>query len=74
VILKDVLDHSLAEVAEILDTSIPSIKGALHRGRASLRRLADQFGESAPAPIDPAQTGLIENYVGHFVVRNYFHR
>ena len=40
VILKDVLSYRLEEISEILDVSVPSIKGALHRGRASLRRQA----------------------------------
>ncbi len=39
VILMDVLGHSLVEIAEILDTSVPAIKGAFNRGRASLRKL-----------------------------------
>src|SRR5882724_11766635 len=32
VILKDVLEHSLTEIAEVLDTSVASIKGSVHRG------------------------------------------
>src|SRR4030095_1822555 len=34
VILKDVLEHSLEEIAAMLELSIPAIKAALHRGRA----------------------------------------
>jgi RNA polymerase sigma-70 factor (ECF subfamily) len=37
VILKDVLEHSLEEIAELLELSIPAVKAALHRGRAGLR-------------------------------------
>jgi RNA polymerase sigma-70 factor (ECF subfamily) len=36
VILKDVLDHSLEEIAQALDLSVPAVKAALHRGRARL--------------------------------------
>src|SRR4051812_14902478 len=41
VILKDVLDHSLEEIAAELDLSVPAVKAALHRGRALLRQLSD---------------------------------
>ena len=40
VILKDVLEHSLEEIAAMLDLSIPAIKASLHRGRARLRELS----------------------------------
>jgi len=40
VILKDVLDHSLDEIATELDLSVPAVKAALHRGRAALQRPA----------------------------------
>ncbi|MDQ0572330.1 RNA polymerase sigma factor (sigma-70 family) [Variovorax paradoxus] len=46
VILKDVLDHSLDEIAGELDLSVPAVKAALHRGRAQLRQLSS---EAAPA-------------------------
>jgi len=36
VILKDVLDHTLDEIAAELDLSVPAVKAALHRGRAAL--------------------------------------
>lgn len=40
VILKDVLDHSLDEIADELSLSLPAVKAALHRGRAALQQLA----------------------------------
>lgn len=46
VILKDVLDHSLEEIASELELSVPAVKAALHRGRMLLRRLS----EAAPPP------------------------
>lgn len=39
VILKDVLDHTLNEIAEELGLSVPAVKAALHRGRETLQRL-----------------------------------
>ena len=47
VILKDVLDHSIDEIAVELNLSVPAVKAALHRGRAALQRLTDA---SPPAP------------------------
>jgi hypothetical protein len=48
VILKDVLDHSLEEMAALLGQSVPAIKAALHRGRARLRALSDMVGPPLP--------------------------
>ena len=70
VILKDVLGHSLAEIAEILDASVSSIKGALNRGRASLRKLGQVAGERAPA-LDRSEANLLEGYVKHFAARDF---
>src|SRR5882757_645543 len=33
VILMDVLGHSLEEISEVLDATVPAIKASLHRGR-----------------------------------------
>jgi RNA polymerase sigma-70 factor (ECF subfamily) len=41
VILKDVLGHSLEEIAVLLEQSLPAVKAALHRGRVRLRALGD---------------------------------
>jgi RNA polymerase sigma-70 factor (ECF subfamily) len=47
VILKDVLDHSLDEIAEQLQLSVPAVKAALHRGRAVL---AERTQSASPLP------------------------
>src|SRR6266446_723223 len=39
VILKDVLGHSLDEIATTLGMTVPAVKAALHRGRSRLREL-----------------------------------
>ncbi len=51
VVLKDVLGHSLEEVAEIADCSFPAAKSALQRGRQSLRDLAADGGDIARLPL-----------------------
>ena len=48
VILKDVLDHSLDEIASELELSVPAVKAALHRGRALLRQLPEAAPSSSP--------------------------
>jgi RNA polymerase sigma factor (sigma-70 family) len=40
VILKDVLGHSVAEIADLLRLSVPAVSAALHRGRVRLHELA----------------------------------
>ncbi|HEY5809192.1 MAG TPA: RNA polymerase sigma factor, partial [Povalibacter sp.] len=42
VILKDVLDHSLEEIAGLLGLSLTATKAALHRGRTRLTQLATE--------------------------------
>jgi len=54
VILKDVLEHSLEEIAAMLDLSIPAIKAALHRGRARLRELRTATEPKSPRASSPA--------------------
>jgi len=51
VVLKDVLGHSLEEVAEIADCSVAAAKSALQRGRQTLRRLAKDGGDAARLPL-----------------------
>lgn len=42
VILKDVLGHSLDEIAALLELGLPAVKAALHRGRERLHAAADE--------------------------------
>src|SRR5436853_4828093 len=44
VILKDVLDESLMEIAALLDLTVDAVKGHLARGRARLREINAQAG------------------------------
>jgi RNA polymerase sigma factor (sigma-70 family) len=41
VILKDVLEHSIDEIAAELNLSVPAVKAALHRGRAALQQVTE---------------------------------
>jgi RNA polymerase sigma factor (sigma-70 family) len=71
VILKDVLGYSLEEISDILDTSVPAIKGALHRGRISLRRLATSADAVVAPALDAESTALLGRYVGLFNARDF---
>jgi RNA polymerase sigma factor (sigma-70 family) len=59
VILKDVLDHSLDEIAAQLDLSVAAVKSALHRGRAVLRELPASVAP-APSPRRDFAPGLVQ--------------
>ena len=64
-ILCDVLDWSAREVAVLLETTVPSVNGALRRARETLKRYGPSRGpEWKPGP-DPAQQErvLVQRYV-----------
>lgn len=71
VILKDVLSYKLEEISEILDVSVPSIKGALHRGRASLRQQAGTDAAQPMAPLPQEQAVLLGRYVALFNAHDF---
>jgi RNA polymerase sigma-70 factor (ECF subfamily) len=62
-VLRDVLGFHTAEVAEMLDSSEASVKGALQRARAMLgeRRLADGL-ERAPLPYSARERTLVDRF------------
>jgi RNA polymerase sigma-70 factor (ECF subfamily) len=69
VILKDVLDESLAEIADLLDLTVDAVKGHLARGRARLRDLHVQAGPP-PAAAPPA-SAAVARYVALFNRRDW---
>ena len=63
VILKDVLDQSLEEIAAMLDLTVNAVKGHLARGRARLKAInAQALAQPAPRPPSPA----VARYVALF--------
>ena len=52
VLLKDVLDFSLEETAEIIDSTVGGVKAALHRGRSKLAALQGSQRTSGDAVSD----------------------
>jgi RNA polymerase sigma-70 factor (ECF subfamily) len=62
-LLADVLGWSAQEIAEGLETSLPSVNSALQRARTTL---ATRALPPAPASLTPEQTALIDRYVAAF--------
>ena len=71
VILKDVLGYSLADISELLDTTVPAIKAALHRGRTRLRELAPRVTVDGTTPLDAQERELLARYIAHFNARDF---
>jgi RNA polymerase sigma factor (sigma-70 family) len=68
VILKDVLDQSLVEIASLLELSVDSVKSHLARGRVRLREINARA--AAPAPAPPV-SAAVANYVALFNQRDW---
>ncbi|MEO8451242.1 MAG: sigma-70 family RNA polymerase sigma factor [Gemmatimonadota bacterium] len=68
VLLKDVLDYRLAEIADVVDSTLGGVKAALHRGRAKLRLL-----HQAPSAVelDREQRRLLDEYLDRFNRRDW---
>jgi RNA polymerase sigma-70 factor (ECF subfamily) len=64
-ILCEVLRWQAAEVAELLETSVPSVNSALQRARATLAA-SDAAGTDPAPPLDEAHRALLERYVQAF--------
>jgi RNA polymerase sigma factor (sigma-70 family) len=72
VILKDVLGCSLDEIVESTGASLPAVKAALHRGRASLRARAGSAQEGAArAAAGGADRALLSRYATLFNARDW---
>ncbi len=72
VILADVLGYALDEAADVMGTTVPAVKAALHRGRARLRELSQQPDDAAPPPsLSPADQALLAEYAARFNARDF---
>lgn len=61
VVLKDVFDSSLKEIAEVLGTTVGAVKSALHRGRERLQDPSDE------APVRPFPSeALLDRFVAAY--------
>jgi RNA polymerase sigma-70 factor (ECF subfamily) len=71
VILKDVLGHSLEEVASITGASEPAAKSALQRGRLRLREFAREPEDVALPVLSDAMRARLIAYVDGFIAGNF---
>jgi RNA polymerase sigma-70 factor, ECF subfamily len=71
VILMDVLGYSLDEIGGVLDTSIPSIKANLNRGRKRLRELAREPDDRPLPALSETDSALFRAYVDRFNARDF---
>jgi RNA polymerase sigma-70 factor (ECF subfamily) len=69
VLLKDVLDYSLDEIADFVDSTVGGVKAALSRGRAKLATLSGT-PEGRPAA-NPEALELLRLYVDRFNRRDW---
>ena len=68
VVLKDVLGHSVDEIAALVGLSVPAVKAALHRGRQTLRttgEAATQATASAPSTTSPEIVRYVALFNAH---------
>jgi RNA polymerase sigma-70 factor, ECF subfamily len=73
VILKDVIGSSLEEIAQLTGTTVPAVKAALVRGRASLRdQPKDEVVPWRDRPeTSPRERSLLDRYVALFNARDW---
>ena len=64
-ILRDVLGFHASEVADMLDSSVESVKSALKRARASLQHRAPTADDREPAPASgsPSEDAIVARFV-----------
>jgi RNA polymerase sigma-70 factor (ECF subfamily) len=69
VLLKDVFDYSLDEVADLVDSTVGGVKAALNRGRSKLATLGDPTKTEPTA--NPELSKLLHLYVERFNRRDW---
>jgi RNA polymerase sigma-70 factor, ECF subfamily len=71
VILMDVLGHSLEEISEVLESTVPAVKANLHRGRQRLIELAAEPDDRPPPVLAEADRQRLAAYVARFNARDF---
>ena len=69
VLLKDVFEYSLEEIAELVDSTVGGVKAALNRGRSKLQSL--QGRSAAPRVSTPENKQILQLYVNRFNSRDW---
>jgi RNA polymerase sigma-70 factor (ECF subfamily) len=71
VILRDVLGYSLGEIGTLLDSNLPAVKAALHRGRARLREIAREPDDRPLPVLAAAERDRLLDYVSRFNAHDF---
>jgi RNA polymerase sigma-70 factor (ECF subfamily) len=72
VILADVLGYEAEEAAKVMETSVPAVKAALHRGRTRLREIASEPERALPPPaLSQDDQQLLNAYAQRFNARDW---
>jgi RNA polymerase sigma-70 factor (ECF subfamily) len=69
VLLKDVFDYSLEEIAELVDSTVGGVKAALRRGRTKLAVTPPAANVSRS--VDPGLTQIMRLYIDRFNRRDW---
>jgi RNA polymerase sigma-70 factor, ECF subfamily len=69
VLLKDVFEYSLEEIAELVDSTVGGVKAALNRGRSKLASLEDP--SAAPRSATTEKREILRLYVDRFNRRDW---
>ena len=70
ILLKDVFDYSLEEIAELVASTVGGVKAALNRGRGKLAALHESPPAARPRP-SPETLQLLQAYVDRFNRRDW---
>jgi RNA polymerase sigma-70 factor (ECF subfamily) len=70
IVLIDVLEHSIDEVAMILGVTPAAVKSALHRGRVRLREMTASPSQQE-AMLSPQEAQRVRDYAEQFNARNF---
>jgi RNA polymerase sigma-70 factor (ECF subfamily) len=71
VILMDVLGHSLQEISQVLDATVPAIKANLHRGRQRLVEFASEPDDRPFPVLAQVDRERLAAYVARFNARDF---
>jgi RNA polymerase sigma-70 factor (ECF subfamily) len=69
VLLKDIFEYTLEEIAELVDSTVGGVKAALHRGRSKLAHSGDEGVR--PQAKNPEAARLLRLYVERFNRRDW---
>jgi len=69
VLLKDVFEYSLEEIADLVESTVGGVKAALNRGRSKLESLQDRRAD--PRGTTPENKRILQLYVERFNSRDW---